>query len=265
MASAPFYKKMLGRMHNFRRFFPWQKLSQKLSTIGAWLYAIPYSGYMVALLGSICITACIIFIDYLFIPLPNPGMLYLPLVAMLAYHWKTRHALLAVVIQILCVDFIFLEPAFSIKKPFAAGGEELVVLVGVTSFVLILVQIARRRRAGAERAAQRLILLNRVGTALTGELDEKRLLHLIAETACSLTGAAFAAFTLRPVNELGQPLGPSEGNLFHLAAVVGVTEEQERLFRRVPLGGEGLLAPIFRQGVPVLVDDILNHIRPGQA
>ncbi len=49
----------------------------------------------------------------------------------------------------------------------------------------------------------------------------------------------------------------SEGNLFHLAAVVGVTKEQERLFRRMPLGGEGLLAPIFRYGVPVCVPDAL--------
>ena len=99
--------------------------------------------------------------------------------------------------------------------------------------------------------------LNRVGTALARELDEERLLHLIAETARDLTGAGFAAFTLRPVNELGQPVVPSEGNLFHLAAVVGVTKEQERLFRRMPLGGEGLLAPIFRYGVPVRVPDAL--------
>ena len=58
------------------------------------------------------------------------------------------------------------------------------------------------------------------------ELDETRLLTLIAQTACDLTGAAFAAFSLRPVNEQGQPLVPSEGHLFHLAAIVGVTDEQ---------------------------------------
>jgi len=39
--------------------------------------------------------------------------------------------------------------------------------------------------------------------------------------------------------------------------VVGVTKEQERLFRRMPPGGEGLLAPIFRYGVPVRVADAL--------
>src|SRR5437660_754216 len=81
--------------------------------------------------------------------------------------------------------------------------------------------------ANAEHAAGRFAALNRIGSALMSELDETRLLHLIAETARDLTGAGFAAFTLRPVDELGEPLVPSEGHLFHLAAVVGVTQEQE--------------------------------------
>ncbi|MGI9058273.1 MAG: ATP-binding protein [Ktedonobacteraceae bacterium] len=115
------------------------------------------------------------------------------------------------------------------------------------------------------RMTERFAALSRIGTALMSELDESRLLHMIAETACELTGATFAAFTLRPVNEEGQPLVASEGNLFHLAAVVGVTKEQEALFRRMPLGGEGLLAPIFRQGVPVRVSDALAHIHQRQS
>jgi signal transduction histidine kinase len=108
--------------------------------------------------------------------------------------------------------------------------------------------------------AEQFLALSRVGAALISELDETRLLQLIAETACELTGARFAAFSLRPIDENGQPLVASEGNLFHLAAVIGVTKEQEELFRRMPLGGEGLLAPIFRHGVPVLVADALTHI-----
>jgi signal transduction histidine kinase len=87
------------------------------------------------------------------------------------------------------------------------------------------------------------------------ERDESKLLHLIAQTAVDLTGASFAAFTLRPINEQGQLLVPSEGHLFHLAAVIGVTKEQEELFQRMPLGGEGLLAPIFRHGVAVRIAD----------
>src|SRR6266700_4056264 len=121
-------------------------------------------------------------------------------------------------------------------------------------------RLRRTRRANAEQAAERLAALNRVGTAMAQELDEPRLLHLIAETACSLTGADFAAFTLRPINELGQPLVPSEGNLFRLAAVVGVSKEQERMFEHMALGGEGLLAPIFRHGVPVHVADALEYM-----
>jgi GAF domain-containing protein len=106
---------------------------------------------------------------------------------------------------------------------------------------------------------ERFAALNRVGIALLQELDEEHLLYLIAQTACELTGASFAAFTLRPVSETGELLVPSEGNLFHLAAVVGVTEEQKALFRRMPLGGEGVLAPIFRHGVSVRVADLFAH------
>ncbi len=107
---------------------------------------------------------------------------------------------------------------------------------------------------------ERFAALSRVGTSLMSELDENRLLHLIADTARHLTEAQFAAFSLRPIDEMRQPLVPSEGNLFHLAAVVGVTQEQEAWFRRTPLGGEGLLAPIFRHGVVVRVQDAITHI-----
>lgn len=106
---------------------------------------------------------------------------------------------------------------------------------------------------------ERFAALSRIGAALLAERDEGRLLHLIAQTACELTGASFAAFSLRPLDASGQPLVPSEGNLFHLAAVVGVNSEQEALFRSTPLGGEGLLAPIFRHGVSVRIADFLAH------
>jgi two-component system phosphate regulon sensor histidine kinase PhoR len=109
--------------------------------------------------------------------------------------------------------------------------------------------------------AERFAALSHVGVALMGERDEKRSLHLIAETARDLTGASFAAFTLRPVDGFGRPTVPSEGHLFYLAAVVGVSEEQEALFRSMPLGGVGLLAPIFRYGVPVLVKDVLAQMQ----
>lgn len=167
---------------------------------------------------------------------------------------------IATVLELFCVYYFFISPANSLKPLAPQGTAELVTLAAVTGFMLAIVQLARFRRAGAEHAAERLTALNRIGASLVSELDETRLLHLIAETACDLTGAEFAAFTLRPINELGQPLVPSEGSLFYLAAVVGVTKEQEALFQRMPLGGEGLLAPIFRHGVPVRVADALAFI-----
>jgi GAF domain-containing protein len=103
--------------------------------------------------------------------------------------------------------------------------------------------------------ARRLATLSRVGAALMSEQEEVHLHALIAETARDLIGAEIAALTLCAVSEEGEPLVPSEGHLFHLAAIVGVTPEQEAQLRHMPLGGTGLLAPIFRYGVPVLVAD----------
>lgn len=127
---------------------------------------------------------------------------------------------------------------------------------------LHMTQEKQHQKAGSTRLSttEQFTALSRVSTALMSELNETRLLQLIAEVACELTGATLAAFTLRPTNKDGEPLVPSEGNLFHLAAVVGVTKQQEAFFRRMPLGGEGLLAPIFRYGVSVRVPDVLTRI-----
>jgi two-component system phosphate regulon sensor histidine kinase PhoR len=215
------------------------------------------SAKLVLLIGTVLATLLIVAVNSIGVALPDPGLVYLPLVAMLAYHWGWRYAALAAILELLCVYFFFIPPLSSFKPLRPQGIEQLVLLAAVTSFMLALVQLARYRRAHAEQAAERFAALNRVGTAVMSELEEMRLLHLIAETARDLTGAEFAAFTLRPVNELGRPLVPSEGSLFHLAAVVGVTKEQEALLRRMRLGGEGLLAPIFRYAVPVRVPDAL--------
>ncbi len=217
----------------------------------------PFSGTALVLVGTIIATLFIMFLNYAIVPLSNPGLIYLPLVAMLAYYWGVGHAIVATILQLACVYFFFISPPNSVKPLTVPSTTQLVTLAVVTGYMLALVQLARQRRSIAEREATRLAALNRVGTALASELDESRLLHLIAETAHDLTGAEFAAFTLRSINALGQPIGPSEGSRFHLAAVVGVTKEQEAQFRRIPLGGEGLLAPIFRNGVPVRVANAL--------
>ena len=246
-----------------RRRRTWESPYARLwrGRVSAW-QTQQYSGAITLLAGTALITLLIAAINRVAVPLPNPGVLYLPLIAMLAYHWSWRHGAVASALQLGCMYLFFILPAVAIKPLTGGAVEQLVTLALVDAFILALVQLARTRRDLAEREAQRFAALNTVGTALAGELNEERLLKLIAQTARDLTGAGFAAFTLRPVDSLGRPIGPAEGNLFHLAAVVGVTPAQEALFRRMPLGGEGLLAPIFRHGVSVRIADALDYLAP---
>lgn len=219
----------------------------------------PLAGTVLLLGGTAFVTLFVAFIDRVFVPLPNPGMVYLPLAAMLAYHWGWRHGAIVGILAIICVYYFFVPPGIGLKPLDPRNTEQLVTLSGVTAFVMALVQLARTRRALAEREAGRFAALNHVGTAVASELNEARLLNLIARTAQELTGAEVAAFTLRPMDEFGRPIGPVDGSRFHLAAVVGVTPQQEEKFRTMPLGGEGLLAPIFRHGVTVRISDVLTH------
>lgn len=222
----------------------------------------PYSG-LLTLIGGFVVITLLVVLSGQFFPVPNLGAAYIPLIAMLAYYWRWRLGIVGCVLQLLCVYFFLLPPAGGLKALNAHTAVQLLVLAAISVYVLLLVQLARNRRYAAEREVTRFAALNAVGTALSGELREADLLKLIARTACELTGAGFAAFTLRPVDARGKPVGPAEGNRFHLAAVVGVTAEEEEHFRRVPLGGEGILAPIFRYGVTVRVDDALALLPPG--
>jgi signal transduction histidine kinase/GAF domain-containing protein len=226
--------------------------SRWLAAVERWRQ-VPFSGAMTLIGGIVLITLLIWGFNSSIIVLPNAGLVYLPLVAMLAYHWGAVYAIIATLLQLFCVYWFFLPPPLALKFLLPQDAVQLLTLTAVTGFVLALVQLARERRVAAEHEARRFAALNDVGTALASELDKERLLHLIAETARNLTGAEFAAFMLQPANELGQPV---EENLLHLAAVVGVTAEQERLLHYIPPGEEGVLAPIFRQGVPVRLADV---------
>ncbi|HEY7342702.1 MAG TPA: ATP-binding protein [Ktedonobacterales bacterium] len=265
----------------------WQRLRQWLSAAGradgVWVYARrawgsetvlqgrsalaewrqkPYSGMVTLVAGSVLVTLLVWFSTQFF-QVPNVGVIYLPLIAMLAYYWRWRLAIAGCVVQLVCVYFLVLPPGGSFKALNPHSAAQLLLLAAISVYVLLLVMLARNRRFAAEREVTRFAALNTVGTALSGELHESQLLQLIAQTACDLTGAGFAAFTLRPVDARGKLIGPSEGSHFRLAAVVGVTPEQEELFRRMPLGGEGILAPIFRYGVTVHVDDALELLSAG--
>jgi signal transduction histidine kinase/GAF domain-containing protein len=261
MASVRSNRKLAQRI---RAVWKSPRMTQIRKTVD-WWRTLPYAGPAALLLGTLLATLFIMAFDHSAILLLNPGLIYLPVVAMLAYHWKWPLALIGAVIQLFCVYFFFIAPADRFK-PFAGQtAAQIIVLAAVMGFVLAIVQLARYGRANAERAAGRFAALNRIGSALVSELDETRLLTQIAETARNLTGAGFAAFTLRPVNDVGEPLVPAEGNFFHLAAVVGVSSEHEEFFRHVPLGGEGLLAPIFRHGVSVRVSDALKYVHSPQS
>ena len=235
------------------------RIKQVRQIFSAWR-VLPYSGPVVLVLGTLLATLFIMAFDRSVVTLLNPGLIYLPVIAMVAYHWQWRLALVASILQIFCVYFFFIAPFDAFKSLDKTSIVQLIVLAAAMGFVLAMVQLAVYGRNNAIQAAGRFAALNRVGSALASELDETRLLHLIAETARDLTGAGFAAFTLRPVNEIGEPLVPSEGYLFHLAAIVGVTTKQEEWFRHVPLGGEGLLAPIFHYGKSVRVGDALAYL-----
>jgi two-component system phosphate regulon sensor histidine kinase PhoR len=236
------------------------RIRQVRHTAKTWR-GLPYSGPVVLILGTLLATLFIMAFDHSIVAFVNPGLIYLPVIAMLAYHWKWPLAVIASILQLFCIYFFFIMPANTFKPLDGKSIAQLIVLAAAMGFVLAIVQLAVHGRGNAEHAAGRFAALNRIGLALASELDETRLLHLIAETARDLTGAGFAAFTLRPVNEMGEPAVPSEGYLFHLAAVVGVTAEQEEWFRHVSLGGEGLLAPIFHHGIPVRVGDALAFIQ----
>ncbi len=214
----------------------------------------PWSGFAVILAGSVFSTLLIMALDrYTF--LPNTGVVYLPVVAFIAYYWDWRHGAAAALLDLLCLYVFVTPPSGALKAWTPTLAAELLTDAAAIAFTLAVVQLASSRRALAEHEATRFASLSSVGLALSGELDEERLLRLIARTACDLTGAGFAAFTLRPVDPMGRPVTPARGDLFYLAAVVGVTPEQEALFRRMPLGGEGLLGPIFRFGRTVRVAD----------
>jgi len=234
--------------------------ASRLPTSTAAGAAITAGGLALAL--AICWT-----IDHLLVPLVNPGWFFLPVVALVGYRWGWRLGLLATAGEVLLVWYCFTPPRFWQGLPDSDGFARLLSVTGGTLFVLALVDLAARQQRSAtalanENAAlfrqeaerrEHVEALNQVGAALSSELDKERLLHLIAQTARDLTGAGFAAFTLRPED------GSSER--FHLAAAAGLTPQQEAMFRRMPLGGEGVLAPIYQEQRLVRVGDATKDER----
>lgn len=209
---------------------------------------------------AVALAICLI-IDHWFVPLLNPGWFFLPVVALVGYRWGWRLGLVATAGEVALVWFFFTPPLFWQGLPDGEGTARLVVQAGGTLFTLALVDLAARQQRDATRLAEanaalfrqeaerraHLEALHQVGAALSSELDKDRLLQMIAGTARDLTGAGFAAFTLR--HDQG------EDERFHLAGAAGLTPQQEAIFRKMPLGGEGVLAPIYKEHRLVRVDD----------
>ncbi|HEY7123337.1 MAG TPA: ATP-binding protein [Ktedonobacterales bacterium] len=219
-------------------------------------------------IGGLALALAICFvIDRWVVPLTNPGWFFLPVVALGGYRWGWRLGLFATLGEVLLIWCFFTPPRYWQGLPNGDSIARLLSLTGGTLFVLALVDLAARQQQAATTLAnqnadlfrqeaerrEHVEALNQVGAALSSELDKERLLHLIAQTARDLTGAGFAAFTLRPEDGSSQR--------FHLAAAVGLSPQQEATFRRMPLGGEGVLAPIYQEQHLVRVGDATTDAR----
>src|SRR5690348_9852772 len=85
------------------------RIKQVRHIVSIWR-ALPYSGPVVLILGTLLATVFIMVLDRSVVTLLNPGLIYLPIIAMLAYHWKWRLALVASILQLFCVYFFFITP-----------------------------------------------------------------------------------------------------------------------------------------------------------
>ena len=146
------------------------RVAELRATIARW-QKLRFSGTVVLVIGTVSATLLIIALDATIYVLPTPGLVYLPLVAFLAYYWNWRYAVIATLLQLFCVYLFLISPKNTLKPMYLESVIQLVTLAAVTGFVLAIVQLARVRRLMAEHAAERLTALNRIGTALASELD----------------------------------------------------------------------------------------------
>src|SRR5258708_12240296 len=99
--------------------------------------ALPYSGAVVLLAGTILTTLLVLGVDRA-VPLPDPGVVYLPLIAMLAYYWSWRYGALAGLLQLACMYIFFWPPAGIVKQLVPRSVAELIALPAVTLLILPL-------------------------------------------------------------------------------------------------------------------------------
>ncbi len=91
--------------------------------------ALPYSGAAVLFAGTILTTLLVLAVDRA-VPLPDPGVVYLPLIAMLAYHWSWRYGALAGLLQLACLYILAAGCTLRRGVDCAGGGHYLHTSVG---------------------------------------------------------------------------------------------------------------------------------------
>ena len=81
---------------------------------------------IVALVGGTALATLVnLALGAIFGPMPNPGVVYLPVIAMLGYHWDWRFGAAGAALQLLCVSLFFQPSPGALKLPTGAVTEQL--------------------------------------------------------------------------------------------------------------------------------------------
>jgi len=133
-------------------------------------------------------------------------------------------------------------------KPFAANE-----LVARVSSHLALSRLRRETETMHADEAQFIATLQRVGAAVTAELEREALVQLVTDEATALTGAQFGAFFYNVMNDAGEA--------YTLYTISGVPRE---MFSRFPMPrNTKVFEPTFRGTGIVRSDDITKDPRYG--
>src|SRR5690348_2006850 len=102
-----------GRTNKFTRqvLNVWDspRMNELRAAVARW-QKTPFSGVVMLFITMLLATLIIMIVDRTTVLLSNPGLVYLPFVAFLAYYWGWRYALIATLIQLFCVYFFFIPP-----------------------------------------------------------------------------------------------------------------------------------------------------------
>ncbi|MFU0507638.1 ATP-binding protein [Pseudaminobacter sp. NGMCC 1.201702] len=120
----------------------------------------------------------------------------------------------------------------------------------------VVIDITEEKRASARLKEQTraLAILNRAATAISGDLDQNRLVQTITDAAVEITGAEFGAFFYNVIDE--------QGERFTLYTLSGAPREA---FSKYPMPrNTHVFAPTFTGAAVVRSDDITKDERYGK-